>query len=312
MSDLDELISALNETNAASAHLAKSVGDRPSDEVLQINARAIEKRNKDLKRRLEQSLSRSQNDLVQYKISRDWNVFYSAKAVASSLGSFQELFTAIFDAVKAGPKQRFRPSQDNIAASTFNFAGATTGSVLISLSVPNERLIAIESDVEQSFSLLEDLARSRTAEQLNALVATIGVASISKAYQWADASVSHGLDTTISWGRFPNAMREINLSDDDAKIIRDVIEHTTQASDSTVEIRGILHGFDGATSYFHLEDLETKQDLKGDLDQGISPTWTTGQIYIATLKRIVTLIYATGQEKEDWTLINLRPPPESS
>lgn len=308
MSDIREIVNALEESNAAVSHLEKAIKNNPSDEILRINANAIEKRRNDLQRRLENALSLHQNDLVQYKIDRDWSRSYPAKAVASSLESFQELFTAIFDAVRTGPKQRYRPAQESLAASSFDFAGASIGSVVISLAVSDERLLAVQSDIEKAFSLFEELARSRTAEQINSLVETIGVASISKAYQWADASVSHGLDTKVSWGRSLNDLREIELSDDDAKIILDVIKDRSATSDSLVEVRGLLHGFDGATSYFHIEDLETKRDIRGDLNPGISPTWTTGQVYIATIKRIVTLIYATGQEKEEWTLTGLKPP----
>ena len=310
MSEIQKIIDALNDSNSAMSHLKSAMDAHPNDEILKINASAIEKRQKDIERRLDQYLNTRQNELVRYKINRDWSKSYPAKAVAASLGAFQDLFTSIFDAIKSSPKQRFRPAPENVHASTFEFAGATTGSVVVSLTVETERLLAIDSDIQVAFGLFEQLTRARTAEEISDLVEKIGVASITKAYQWADASVAHGLDTKISWGSSLGSLRDIELSDGDAKIIRDVIEDRSAEDSTTVEVRGVLHGFDGATSYFHLEELETKRDIKGNLGPGVSPAWTTGQVYIASLNRIVTLVFSTGQEKETWTLMGLRPQKE--
>ena len=129
MSEIQKIIDALNDSNSAMSHLKSAMDAHPNDEILKINASAIEKRQKDIERRLDQYLNTRQNELVRYKINRDWSKSYPAKAVAASLGAFQDLFTSIFDAIKSSPKQRFRPAPENVHASTFEFAGATTGSV---------------------------------------------------------------------------------------------------------------------------------------------------------------------------------------
>jgi hypothetical protein len=160
-----------------------------------FNAETIKKRRKDLERRLNYELRTEQADVVEYKIERIEVRNYPAKAIAASILTFQELVTSVFDAIRTTPKKTYKPSPASIELSAMDFAGARAGSVVVAMSVHNDRLLAVKSELDQTFDLVISLLHARTDTELRELVNRVGVASISKAYNWADNSASYGLDT---------------------------------------------------------------------------------------------------------------------
>ena len=77
--------------------------------------------------------------------------------------------------------------------------------------------------------------------------------------------------------------------------------------DQEITIEGVLLGFDGSTSYFHLETLGDQRDIRGDLSPTLAKAWMTNQLYTATLLRSAQVKYSTGEEKEKFTLLGLAP-----
>lgn len=308
MSELHELIEHLQETGDALAHL-RDLGADQADDIARINMASVARRQADLVRKVEDVLSEQSRELVRYRIMRDWSDSYPAKAVAASLTAFQELVTAVFDAVRTAPKLRYRPSAENVELSTFDFAGAYAGSVMVSLSVPTERLLLGETDLEQTFALVERALSARASEDLKLLAEKIGVASIAKAYSWADASVQYGIDTEIRWGRALSETHDLTISRSEAETVRMLIEDRSETTSDTQTFDGTLLGFDGDTSYFHIETLGEKTDIRGDLAPGLPKVWTTSQPYRARILRTAQVRYATGEEKVTWTLLSLEPLP---
>ncbi len=307
MNELMSIIENLQETDAAWAHIARVSNAAPDDDILRINAEAVAKRQRDLVRRLDYELHAKQAELVRYRVVRDWSDSYPAKAVAEAIETFQELVTAIFDAIRTAPKLRYRPTQESLSLSSFEFAGAGAGSVIISLSIPDDRLLVGQSDLDQTLDLVEQVLSARESDDLKRLADRIGVASITKAYAWADASVRYGLDTEINWGKSYSDLHEISISRDEAATVKAVIENKSDSQDDHIVLDGILLGFDGSTSYFHLEALDTRVDIRGSISPDLSKSWTTNQPYRAHMTRTVEVRYATGEEKETWVLTRLEP-----
>jgi len=305
MSELSDIVANLADTNQMVSEMSHTLVDRPDDEILKINLDAIEKRRGDLVRRLDYELHAGQNELVSYRIMRDWSDSYPAKAVAASMSAFQDLVTSVFDAVRTGPKQRFRPSAENVALSTFDFAGAAAGSVIVSLAVPNDRLLVGETELDLTFGLVEQALSARASDDLKLLADKIGIASIAKAYAWADNSVAFGLDTEIKWGKSYGELQGLIISQDEAKIVRELIENKSDTESIPIEIEGILLGHDGGTLTFHLETFGERVDLRGSVSPELSKSWMTGRPYRARLMRTAQIKYSTGEERVEWTLLAL-------
>ena len=115
--------------------------------------------------------------------------------------------TAVFDALHTVPKQRYRPAPESLELSTFEFAGASVGSVIVSLAVPNDRLLIGEFELDRTLGLVERTLSARESGDLKAIADEVGIAGITKAYAWAEVSVAYGLDTNISWGKSYSDLR---------------------------------------------------------------------------------------------------------
>lgn len=306
MSELQTLVEKLQDSEAMVAQMRDALAENPADEILRSNMLSIEKRRRDLTRRLDVELNMKQAELVRYRILRTWTDVYPAKAVASSIAYFQELFTAVFDALKTRPKLQYRPSLENEQLSTFEFAGASAGSVIVSLAVPNDRLLVGKTEMDQTFEIVERIISARESEDLKLLADKVGVAAISKAYAWAKETESYGLDVEIRWGKSLSSMHELQVAREDASIVKTLIENKSDTDVSTVEIVGRLVGFDGDRSYFHIV-REGDSDIFGSLADDLPRSWTTEEMYVATLKREAQIKYSTGEEKEKWTLLRLQP-----
>lgn len=305
MSELQRILDLLNDTDAMVAQER-----RPStevDDLFAMNIASIEKRRDDLVRRLDRVLHTQQHEFVRYRIHRTWSDEYPVKAIATAMEAFQDLVTAVFDAIRYGPKIRFRPSVDSIELSTFRFAGASPGSVLLSMAVPNDRLLVGETELDRALELVERAVSARESTDLQLLAREIGIAAISKAYAWAQVNVAYKLDTEIAWGKDYATDHSVAISSAESELIRDLIAEKSDVVDDEVVVDCTLLGFDGATSYFHIETIGERIDIRGNLSPNLSKTWVTSSPYRARLEKRTRIQYATGKESELWTLVDLSP-----
>ena len=307
MSKLQRLIDELNDTVRFERDLAAAAENRPYDEIARVNLNSISKRQDDLARRIDQHLAVTQNSLVEYRIERSEKGIYPAKAVGEALEKFQDLFTSVYDALVHGPKRRFRPAADTISKTTLNFAGATAGSVRIALSAEDDRLLVGDTTMERALILVEKTLSAQTTDDLSLLASEVGISSISKAFEWAQSAAGYGLQTQISWGKRLTSDRSFMIEADDAARVTQLIARKSEDTVSSYVFLCILHGFDKQTSYFHVERLDDRAHIKGDVAASVSQVHTTGRMYRASLVRTASILYATGEDKEKWTLQELRP-----
>ena len=200
MNSIQRLLEQLQETDAAAVHLETLADSDPNNEFLSVNADAIRKRRTDLSRRLSAELRVTQSDLVRYHVERTDIDRYPISAIAEATVGFQAgLVTSVFDAIRTTPKRRYRPAAENVELSTLDFAMALpVGSVLISMSVENERLIAIKSELDEAFERVFEILKTTDSDGLRKLAGEVGVASIAKARDWAASAAQFGLNTRIS------------------------------------------------------------------------------------------------------------------
>jgi hypothetical protein len=306
MSKLQNLIDDLNDTNRAIADF-RSGGDDKLDEIESFNLASIMKRQQDIALKIDVELAATQNSMIQYRIIKEDGGKYPAKAVGEAMERFQDLLTSIYDALIHGPKRRFRPSIDSIERTTLNFAGATAGSVKITLAAEDDRLLLGDTTLERALLLVEKTLSAQTTEDLSFLVQEVGIASVSRAYEWSKSAAGYNLKTEISWGKSIKSDQSFLINADDASRVSRLIERQSDDESTHHQYFCILHGFDKKSSYFHIETLEEREDLKGEVGQSVSEVHTTGKRYTAKLTRSVKTLYATGEEKIHWTLDQLIP-----
>ena len=309
MTQIRTIISDLQDTDLTIERLltlAQATGDE--DEITQFNIESIKRRRADLERKLNYELGREQADVVEYKIERVETGNYPAKAIASSIMTFQDLITAVFDAIRTTPKKAYKPSPASIELSAMDFAGARAGSVVVAMSIHNDRLLAVKSELDHTFDLAIALLRARTDVELRELVNRVGVASISKAYSWAENSAEYGLDTSISWSKALPHEGPMAITKQQALALKEAIEATSDEEISSHTYDCELIGIDDDTSYFHIktvEGVETKGNISNEFPKGLQ--WITHVKYSVFLSKSTRIKYSTGEERERWTLTALEP-----
>lgn len=312
MNEIVRLLEQLRDTDAASVEL-KHATENPHDEVFAVNMDAILKRRADLEQRLMTELRVSQTDLVHYHVKRAPDERYPVLAIASAVAAFQELVTAVFDAIRTTPKQRYRPSADNLVLSTMDLASAVpVGSVLVSMSVANERLIAVKSDLDLTFEHVFKILQAREASMLQELVPQVGIASISKAYAWAQTTAHYGLDTNIEISKDEKNKVEVAISKTEALSLQEAIEDKSDQTSVPEQVIGELFGIDVSPdpyqSYFHITTTDG-EDVQGRLSATFDASrhWSVHLSYLASITRVTSIKYATGEEKTELWLEALMP-----
>ena len=312
MNTIEQLLQQLHDTASASAQMELALSESPGDEIYRVNADAIRKRQNDLERRLNTELKVSQSDLVKYHIQRAGSDRYPVLAVATAISRFQELVTAVFDALRSTPKQRYRPSPESIALSTLDFAMALpTGSVMVCLSVANDRLLAVKSDLDRTFDEVFQILKMEGSEGLREIAARVGIASIAKAHDWAASASEYGISTKISVQKDIDNSVELDVTNSEALKLKEFIEEKSDQKYDTETTIGELVGIDveRPRTYFHLKADDGKI-IEGKLADTfpLDREWAVHVHYFAKLIRVTTIRYATGEEKIEWLLAELAPP----
>ena len=315
MTSLEQLLQQLRDTDFAVDRLEREIGDHREDQLYLLNAEAVKKRRNDLERRLHDELRSTQSDLVEYHVMRTGPQRYPALAVAKAISGFQELVTAVFDAIRTTPKQRYRPSADNIELSTLDFAMALpVGSVVVSMSIENERLIVLQSELDQTFERVFKILKTKDSEELRAIASEVGIASISKAHDWAESAAQYGLSTSIVVRKDQENQSVFEISNVEALALKEAIEEKSEKTVVPDIVSGELVGIDVElpNTYFHIKTVDGR-NLDGKLADTfpVNQEWAVHVHYIARLLRVTTVKYATGEEKIEWLLAeldNVSPP----
>lgn len=304
MSRFQHLIDRLNDANGLIDTLsAGSAGE--ADEFLRLNLLAIERQRDEIKRDLEAYLSQEHRSFFVYRILRSGDQKYPAKAVGGALEAFQDLLTSVYDALINGPKKRFRPSFTSVQDTMLEFGGASAGSVKIFLAADEQRLLVDQTNLQRALVLVDRTLSAQNTDDLTELASTVGIASISKAYDWARHSVENGFSTELKWGYDLNGSNTFLISSDEAERVRSLIAERSDEETTEVTEIGVLHGFDKESSYFNFSPIGTREHIKGDVSSLVPEKVMTGVSYKATFAKTIVTVFSTGEEKVRWLLLRL-------
>lgn len=307
MSRLADLIEGISEADALAAELQLAVENDPADATLRINIEAVSRRRGDLERQLATVLTHVQMDLVRYKVEQFDGSDAPAIGVAQSIVLFQTLLTAVFDAVRSGPKRLYQPSAENVRLSMLHFARAPAGDA-IHFVIANDRLLAMESDLDIALELTFELLGARAKTLIRDVAARAGVAAVAAAHAWAGNAVHHGLTTTISWRKRNNERRSIMLGHAEALLFRTSIEAVVDEASQPLALECEILSLDEDARTFRLL-LADKSLVVGQIADvfPFGGRWTLRHWYVADLLRASRIAYATGEEVVRWSLRGLTP-----
>ena len=306
MADVLALSQIIWDTEAELNRLRQVIAKHPAEESLQITLASLQKREKRLQEQFEDAASVSFVDVCDYRLIPEKESAFSISSIGATLQAFQYLYSTIFDAIKNGPKARSRLGPDVVANSTFNLGYIHAGSLAFRLTVPSERLLAVESDSDIAADLLGRILQSDSHEDVRGLVDTVGVATITRAFELSKIHSNHNLSSRIKWIRGKEEVIDIVIHAQQFEKLLGIIEETSDDIEEDIDLNGRLVGLDVETNYFHMT-FPDADDIKGALSDQFhhDQSRSVPGGYRAQLRKRTHLKYSTGVESVIWVLTGL-------
>lgn len=308
MSRITEIIADLRENSAAIERLEGNIGKNPDAKGLTITMGSLLKRRSVLEGQFEEVTNRDFVDIVNYRIIPEDMERLPLRAVTGALDRFQAAVSTIFDALKTGPKKRTRLSADVLAQTGFDFGYTYAGSLGVVLSIPNERLLLGESDLDVAVEMFFAATKTKSREEIVQFAERAGIPSVRRLYEWSIAHSNYGLSAAIEWRRKDDIRRQFEVEPAALATLQQVIEETSEVDEESVETTGVLVGLDTTLKTFHLL-VPDAEDIKGSWseDYSYSPEHVLNVRYVVKMTKKSVVYYAYEREEVSWSLISLGP-----
>jgi hypothetical protein len=219
-------------------------------------------------------------------------------AVARTLTDFQEWLTTIYDALKNGPKERDRRDAEAISTTRLNFAYSYAGSVGVVMTMPAEQLLIGETNLDKAIGTIFKLAKAKSTDEVAVFAKNLGPATIRRMYRWVTDHLEAGVGADIEWRRNQNVKSNLLIQQPELRELQNTIGATSEETETTIEIAGVLIGADIERRTFHLR-IEGDEDISGAMSPLISTkvTLELGKRYTATVLRKTKTIYVTEKDE---------------
>lgn len=309
MSEFLDLRNLLQDTTATLERLEREIAKAPADWALVLTAESLRQRQTDLEKEFAALANINLLDVCDYRLIPPGNGEYSITSVTKTLSAFQDLVTTIFDAFKTAPKIRARVSADIVAASTMSFGYSYAGSLGFVLTMPNDRLLIAESELDRAIQTIFEMAKAERPEQLLAYVARVGVAGIRRLYAWSHSHAEYGLSADIRWRRQETDRARVVVQNQELTRLTEIIDKASEEEIEQVRLDGTLEGGDQQTRRFHMSFPEA-EDVMGQMGEAfaIAPeALVLGRRYRAELVKRTVISLSTDEQATHWELMSLTP-----
>jgi hypothetical protein len=312
MNRLLDIQGKLQETTAAISRTERSLVQFPDRPSLLASLSSFEKRYAALEKDFLAIAHEQELDICSYKIETDFDRPVLL-GVASVLADFQRLFTSVYDALTRGPKQTSKAGVEIIEATSFGVAYMFPGSIGMMLTIRNDRLLAVSSNLDDAMHKTLELIQANNQAKVQALTDALGVPTVRLAHRWASENIKAGFGADIAWRRNEIVKDALRIQPQEIERLASTIKATIAKEDVTVV--GQLLYVDTEQKTFRMRVIETlNADMK---DETISGTYDTAitsthpaqlpKIYRATLNVRQRAVVDDGQEEITYLLLRLDP-----
>jgi hypothetical protein len=247
-------------------------------------------------------------DICNYRLIPEAGDTYPVLGLSKILAEFQQLVTTVFDAIKTKkPKVRARIAPELVQLSSFDFGYVAPGSLEIVLTVPNERLLLVESDLDDSVNTVFTMMKSADPHEVGELVDKVGIASVKKLYELAEDHYKYALSAHIKWKRNEEIRGEILVQPAQFERLCARLDERSEETRELVSVKGRLVGLDVELRTFHMTFPEG-EDIRGR----VGPAFKEGKVsevpgnYIADMVKTTVVYYSTREDRVTYELVELR------
>jgi len=307
MAELLEIITQLDDTEAAIARTEQEMARHPGEHSLRLVLASLEKRQENLSIQFTEAASARGINVCTYRLFDKLSERPNLRTFANTLRAFQELVTMVYDALRNGPKERIRAGVESVAKTSFGLAYTFSGSLGAVLTLPNEGSLfpAFDDAVTTVFRL----AQAGQPSEVASFVKSLGAAAVRSAYQWAAHHAEAGVGADIQWRSADDVRASILLQPQELSRLHSVIGETSDVSlGDPFTWSGLLLGGDVATRTFHMS-FEGADDIRGRMAKEFKTDnpLILNEPYLATIRKQTITKLATEKIDDTYELLDIKP-----
>lgn len=306
MNSIEDIVYKITDTQDAVRKTEDFLKLHPYDKSVQIILSSLNKRYEKLERDFLECASEKFMDVCTYRIFSESMNQYPILMVGNALSNFQKLFSAVYDAMKHGPKVNSKPGAESITESTLNYGYSFSGSVGLTMTIPSEKMI-FDNHLQTSMKKMAELVVSQSSDQVHYFGKELGPAVIRMLNHWVEDHVKSGTGAEIKWYKESEEFSSLFVSYEHLNNLGKAIKETSDTEEIVFNIEGMLVGADIEKHNFHLTYGES-EEIKGKMSDSIGFEYTVElpKRYNATIRKRTHVNYAADQENAEYFLLDLK------
>lgn len=304
MSRLAKLQKDLQSASAAVAHAERTLATHPNVPSVLATLKTIQFRRASLEEQFFAEAAAAGLDVCGYRIEHQGDVATVA-GLTAVLGTFQKIFTTVYNALENGVKKTTKVSAEAVRATSFGFAYTFPGSVGVMMTLPNDRLL-FESKLDDAMKKTFELITAKAPEHVQELTEVVGLPAVRLAHEWAAENVKAGFGADIVWRKDKEVKSVLRLQVPEIFQLESVIRGMKAKEETTLV--GELLDVDVIEHTFRMKVRD--KIIQGSFDKAITASNPvempkTYEAVLTVSQKIV--LEESGEEQIEYYLVRLNP-----
>jgi hypothetical protein len=176
----------------------------------------------------------------------------------------------------------------------------------MAMVIENERLLAIESKLDQTIDVVFGLLRADNSESIHDAAILYGLPSIRKLYSLSKVHRDYGMSAEIKWVRDGETKKKVLTQQQEFDQLCQIIETRGDEEVESATLTGTLATWDTVGRRFILvfPEAEPVRGTFAEAFDASSPRTVQDRYEVKLLKR-TAFNYVTDQERISWELIGI-------
>ena len=307
MSYLLELTRKLQETETAIVRAEHELSGNRRSAILRWSLESVIRIRDELENDFNRLVLHRNLDVVRYRVFSETEERLSVRGLTQSLLEFQNVFSAVYDATKNGPKQTLKFGPDVNMGSRLEIGYAYAGSIGFVLTIPRQTELFDSDLIANSVRKFFQLAQAKTAEDIREMGMGMGAAPIRALSNWAKAHVNNKIGAYISW-RQGDAVKNVLLPYIQMRRITREMKVVPPGDSEQLLLNGVFEGISLRSRNFQFLADSGEQisgNIKGTVDAAKGVQVGNAQ-YEVRLERTESKQSISDERKVSWELIEYR------
>lgn len=309
MSLLLNISESLQDLGAEIVRAEQSLSRYPFNRSVQLTLQSLVRRRDELEDEFASAANGSGVEVCRYGLSGSG--IGTASNVFLALAEFQKLLTAGYATVKHGKRSKLRFSDEDVKATSLGFSYSLAGSVIAIFTIPNDRLLFDDDQtyLEQSVSLIFEMAQASTAELLRERSHRYGAALVHALYDWSELHARFDLYADIAWKRAKVVRNSLRMQPSQFASLNGLIRKSGSEISRSDEFTGTLMAVSLIKKTFTFKP-DNGENISGTFFDAITDeegVEVSRRRYKAVIAEHSSIILATDEEKLSHFLESLTP-----